>query len=99
MIADQQLRELERSALAHPDDLQLCTRLATALLRAGRAEDAERWAVRALGRNADAAGLELARAAGAPFVALPAHHGQALVAVGPDEPRDVASLPFHERTV
>lgn len=101
MTGDQQLRDLERSALAAPDDLDLAARLATGLLRAGRAADAERWAVRALGRSPDAARLDLARAAGVPFLALPAHHGHALVAVGPpdDVPRDVASLPFHETTL
>ena len=100
MIGDQHLRELERSALATPDDLDLVARLATGLLRAGRGEDAQRWAVRALGRSADAVRLELARAAGVPFLALPAHHGHALVAVGPeDAPRDVAALPFHEATL
>jgi hypothetical protein len=104
MTGDQQLRDLERSALAAPDDLDLAARLATGLLRAGRAEDAERWAVRALGHGPDPARLELARAARVPFLALPAHHGHALVAVGPrrapdDVPRDVASLPFHETTV
>lgn len=99
MIGDQHLRALERRALAAPHDLELAARLATGLLRAGRGEDAQRWAARALGRSADAAGLALARAAGVAFLALPADHGHALVAVGADELHDVASLPFHAGTI